>query len=73
MLIGANCMKALEPVEIIAGQNGGPYAYKTKLGWCIFGPIVCNRNEEAFKCNRIAVKDSVTGKLLLHHFVKDPG
>ena len=73
MLIGANCMKALEPVEIIAGQNGGPYAYKTKLGRSIFGPIACNRNEEVFKCNRIAVKDAVTGKLLLHHFVKDPG
>ena len=31
MMIGANCMKAVEPVEIIAGQYGGPYACKTKL------------------------------------------
>ena len=35
MLIGANCMKALEPMEIISSRNGGPHAYKTKLGWCI--------------------------------------
>ena len=25
------------------------------------------------RCNRIAVKDPITGKLLSHHFVKDPG
>ena len=66
-------MKALEPVEIIADQDGEPYAYKTKLGWCIVGPIVSNRNGEALRCNKIAVKDAITGKLLLHHFIKDPG
>ena len=32
ILIGANCMKALEPVETIASQNRGSYAYSTKLG-----------------------------------------
>ena len=66
-------MKALEPVEIIGSQDGGPYAYKTKLGWCIVGPIVSNKNGEALRCNRIEVKDAITGKLLSHHFVKDPG
>ena len=25
------------------------------------------------RCIRIAVKDAITGKLLSHHFVKDPG
>ena len=33
MLIGTNCVKALELVEIIASQDGEPYIYKTKLGW----------------------------------------
>ena len=40
MLIGANCMKALEPLEIISSRSGGPYAFRTKLGWCIVGPIM---------------------------------
>ena len=31
LMIGVNCMKALEPVEIIGSQDGGPYAYKTKF------------------------------------------
>ena len=73
MLIGANCLKALEPVEMITSQDGGSYAYKTKLGWCIVGPIVSNKNGDALRCNRTAVKDAITAKLLSHHFVKDLG
>ena len=40
MLIGANCMKALELLETISSRNDGPYAYSKKLDWCIVGPIV---------------------------------
>ena len=32
LLIGANCMKALEPTKTIHSKGGGPYAYKTRLG-----------------------------------------
>ena len=55
-------MKALGPVKIIASQDGRSYAYKTKLGWCIVGPIVSDKNGEALRCNRIAIKDTITGK-----------
>ena len=40
LLIGANCMKTLEPMQVIASENGGPYVYITRLGWCIVGPIM---------------------------------
>ena len=33
LLIDANCMKTLEPLEVIASNNEGPYAYQTHLGW----------------------------------------
>ena len=39
LLIGANCLEALEPVEVIPIQNDGPYAIRTPLGWCVVGPI----------------------------------
>ena len=39
LLIGTNCLEALEPVEVIPRQNDGPYAIRTALGWCIVGPI----------------------------------
>ena len=51
MLIGANCRKVLEPVEIIASQEEGLYAYKTKLGWCLVGPTVSKENGETLRCN----------------------
>ena len=35
LLIGVNCMKALERIKIIPSEGGGPYTYKTRLGWCV--------------------------------------
>ena len=32
LLIGANCTRALEPVQVIASKDGGPFAMKTLLG-----------------------------------------
>ena len=32
-------MKTLEMTRILQSQDGGPYAYKTRLGWCVVGPI----------------------------------
>ena len=69
MLIGANYIKALEPMEIVSSRNGGPYAYRTKLGWCIVGPITTSRNDGSVKCHRRAVKDVSSGKMAPHHFV----
>ena len=71
MLIGAHCMKGLEPMEIIFSRNGGPFAYRTKLGWCIVGPITTSINDSSVKCHRIAVKDVASGKIAPHHFVLD--
>ena len=51
MLIGANCMKAFELMEIISSRNGVPYAYRPKLGWCIVGPITTSKNDGSVKCH----------------------
>ena len=40
MLIGANLMKVLEPLEVIPSQEDGPYAFRILLGWCIVGPVM---------------------------------
>ena len=56
LLIGANCTKALEPVQVIASRDGVPYAMKTALGWYIVGPIAhINSRNGPLTCNRIAV------------------
>ena len=33
--VGANCTKALEPLNIIPSCENGPYEFQTRLGWCI--------------------------------------
>ena len=71
MLIGANCMKALEPLEIISSWNVCPYAYRTTLGWYIFGPIASKSSNKSVKYNHIAVKDVISGKVASHHFKVD--
>ena len=38
LLIGADVLEALEPVEVRCSINGGPYAVKTKFGWTLNGP-----------------------------------
>ena len=40
LLICVNCVSALEPRQVISSQNGGPYAFKALLGWCIVGPMI---------------------------------
>ena len=62
-------MKALEPLKIPPSKDGGPYAYQTKLGWRIVGPIQNVGHQNSLKCSGVAVKDASTGKLSRHHFL----
>ena len=39
ILIGSNCSRALEPMAVIQSRNAGPFATKTRLGWCVTGPM----------------------------------
>ena len=63
LLIGANCMKALEPTRIIHSEGGGPYAYKAKLDWCVVGPINCASKGITTSCNRVTVRNAASSKL----------
>ena len=68
LLIGANYLKVLEPQEVISSQGDDPYAFKTKFGWCVVGPISDGSYQNRFHCNRIIVKDHDTRKIAKHHF-----
>ena len=45
LLIGTNCIQALEPISVITSQDGGPYVLQTILDWCIVEPIECTSGE----------------------------
>ena len=68
LLIGANCTKALELIDVIPSKNGGPYAIKTRLGWCIVGTVIGTRSRQGMHCNRIAVKQADTKDMRKHYF-----
>lgn len=54
LLIGANAPKAVEPWQVIASENGGPYAVKTRLGWTISEPLQGSSSQKA-PCGLIQV------------------
>ena len=66
-LIGANCVKTLEPLEILQSRNEGPYVFKTRLGWYIVGPVSQN-NKNTVSRNRIAVRQADTEQVVTHFF-----
>ena len=69
LLIGANCTRALEPVQVIASRDGGPYAMKTVLGWCIVRPIACiNPRNRSLTCTRVAVREAGSNEIADHYF-----
>ena len=53
ILIGGNCPRALEPIEVIPCQFDGPYAFRSVLGWCVTGLIFTKSPSVPFgqRCN----------------------
>ena len=72
LLIGNNCPKALEPMQVIQSQGEGPYAKRTRLGWCVIG-TGATRYPAGTKCNVIkvctSVKDITNGCATRAHIV----
>ena len=78
LLIGGNCSKVLEPLEVIPSKDSGPYAFRTLLRWCIVCPIGETTSCETVSYNRISVQDMVSKTVASHYFaieteVKDVG
>ena len=69
LLIGANCMKALEPMKVISSVDSSPYAYRRRLGWCIVGPNINMVGKKSIGCNRVAVIDATSSNISSYHFV----
>ena len=71
LLIGANCVQALEPLDVISSQCDGPYAFHTILGWCIIGPIEYRmRSHGTISCNQVRVAEAGMrgNSIAKHHF-----
>ena len=70
LLIGTNCKKALEPLQVIQSEGEGPYAKRTRLGWCVIGAM--EEGVTRTKCNHIRFRTplkDVTDKETKSHIV----
>ena len=47
---------------------GGPFAFRTKLGWCVVGSCTKQKDDNV-TCNRIRVTDASTNSVASHEFV----
>lgn len=57
LLTGANCTNALRPIKVLQYKNGGPYAFKTELMWCVFGQVKRTKSNKIFY-NHLAVNQA---------------
>ena len=66
LLIGRNVPQAMKTREVVNGKDDEPWAERYDLGWTIIGDVCKgpegNNSDEAFKINRIVIRDSATTK-----------
>ena len=56
------------PEEVLPSKNGGPFAFRTPLGWCVVGLLTKLGRESSISCNGIVVQDAATRKVASYHF-----
>ena len=72
LLIGGDCPKALEPQQVLPSHDGGPYAFRSLLGWGVVGPMQSPAHSaQATSVNRVrvSVRDVTSNNVADHHFV----
>ena len=65
-MIGANCSKAIEPIEIIPSQQCGPYAFRAILGFWIVGSLGRKMGQPILHCNIIKCSSFSTNQMAKH-------
>ena len=73
LIIGGNCPRALEPLEAIESTLDGPYGKRTRLGWCVIGPVEPTSSKtQSLSCYQtratIPVQDISDGTIANHCF-----
>ena len=66
LLIGCNVPRALEPLEVVAGESSmAPIAMRTRFGWTAIGPTLTSVNGSFISCQRIAIQETEVSKELV--------
>ena len=72
LLIGLDVPEALQPEEIRKGQQGGPFAVRTKFGWTLNGPLQRNemKSKQCYLLN-VMCSDNSLNEQLHQYFNQD--
>ena len=57
----------MELIKVPQSRNGGPYVFRTRLGWCIVGPVNGTKHSSV-SCNKIAMRHTATNQIGEHSF-----
>ena len=75
--IGANCLKALEPEEVLPSKDSGPFAFRTPLEWSVVGLLTRESWQGKFNllqsncCTRCSCKKNSIPSFGISSKVKD--
>ena len=69
LLVGLDVPEALQPEKIKEGQQGRPFAVRTKFGWTLNGPLQRNemKSKQCYLSNVMCSDDSLNKQL--HQYV----
>ena len=55
LLIGSNCPRALEPLQVVPSESDGPYAVQLCHGWSVNGPSYVHISNGSTSCDRLVI------------------
>ena len=53
-------------IKVITSQEGGPFAFRTILGWCIVGSLGGKMRQPSIHCNIIKCRSVSTNQMAKH-------
>ena len=75
MLIGSNCPKALQPLNVVLTiHERGPFAVLYKHGWTVNGPLETKLKADTITCNHVmfneveSIKETVLPNVVMRLF-----
>ena len=77
-LIGRNCPRAMESIDVIPSEGEGPYAYGTQLGWCIgrmdyTSTMKVNNTQVRWPAKDICTGIRTANQFQPNNFIRDQG
>ena len=72
LLIGANCPRALEPLNIIRREGNSAFACRLRHGWVVNGPIRAINSTPSAICHQVQIHELPVQEVFFHDDFSSP-